>query len=188
MSEAWFLWHMWGTAPWYVSLPSSDYAVYSVLTLLFIASPSEHPSLIFIVFIIIVYILSDPSPPFQLTAAGEESQEEKRGKRCGTKLWRGPRLFAFVRSCQSLQLPRRGWGSVQTEKSCSAAVRAAAWCCYWAAESRARGQQSSEWSPTGRFKWAERKDGFAVTLLSLCVSFLTVFEQREVKIKSQLGV
>lgn len=38
-------------------------------TSLFIAGPSEPPSLI-----IIAYILSDPSPPFQLAATEEESQ------------------------------------------------------------------------------------------------------------------
>ncbi|KAI4832570.1 hypothetical protein KUCAC02_015533 [Chaenocephalus aceratus] len=94
---------MWGTAPRFISLPSSDYAVYSVLTLLFIASPSEHPSrLIFI----IAYILSDPSPPFQLAAAGEESQE-KRGKRCGTKLWRA-HVFLHLREAAKVSSCRGG--------------------------------------------------------------------------------
>ena len=51
-------------------------------TLLFIAGPSEPPSLIIIIIFIIAYILSDPSPPFQLAAAGEESQaEEEKGVR-----------------------------------------------------------------------------------------------------------
>lgn len=45
-------------------------------TLLFIAGPSEPPSLI----MSITYMLSDPFPPFQLAAAGEEKRgKEKKG-------------------------------------------------------------------------------------------------------------
>lgn len=70
-------------------------------TLLFIASPSEPPSLIIIVVVVVVfivaYILSDPSPPFHLAAAGEESEGEKR-KGAGPNYGRGPPLSLFSRS------------------------------------------------------------------------------------------
>lgn len=68
-------------------------------TLLFIAGPSEPPSLI-----IIAYILTEPSLPFQLAAAREESREKR--KRCETKLRRARVVLQFVRICQSLQLCR----------------------------------------------------------------------------------
>lgn len=76
----------------FISLRSCTLVLTS--TLLFIAGPSEPPSLI--IFIIIAYVPSDPSPPFQLAAAGEESQEKREKKGAGTKLRRCPRLFCRV--------------------------------------------------------------------------------------------
>lgn len=66
---------------------------------LFIAGPSE-PRLINI----IAYILSDPSPPFQLAAAGEESQEKK------------------------VSGPKYGWAHVFL-CSCALPMFPAVWCC-----------------------------------------------------------
>lgn len=87
-------------------------------TLLFISGPSEPPSLI-----IIAYILSDPSPPFQLAAAREESQEKRKGAR---QNYGGPTSFcksreaAKVSSCAGLR------SSSKLLRSSSAAVRAGA--------------------------------------------------------------
>lgn len=139
----------------FISLRSCTLVLTS--TLLFIAGPSEPPSLI--IFIIIAYVPSDPSPPFQLAAAGEESQEKREGKKkegAGTKLRRCPRLslrfFLFARSCQSLQL-RGAEELVQTAEellcscqSCGLMLLARGNGC------RGRGQQSSACRPTSRFK------------------------------------
>lgn len=137
----------------FISLRSCTLVLTS--TLLFIAGPSEPPSLI--IFIIIAYVPSDPSPPFQLAAAGEESQEKREKKGAGTKLRRCPRLFCrffffFARSCQSLQL-RGAEELVQTAEellcscqSCSLMLLARGNGC------RGRGQQSSACRPTSRFK------------------------------------
>ena len=112
----------------FISLRSCTLVLTS--TLLFIAGPSEPPSLI--IFIIIAYVPSDPSPPFQLAAAGEESQEKREGKKkegAGTKLRRCPRLslrFFFSREAakvSSCVVPR---SSSKLQRSSSAAVRAAA--------------------------------------------------------------
>lgn len=153
MSDARFLWHMWSTASSYVSLPSSHYAVLSS-TLLFIAGPSEPPSLIII--FIIAYILSDPSPPFQLAAAGEESQEKRKG---AGRSYGGAHVFshswevAKISSCAGLR------SSSKLLRSSSAAVRAVAWCCFWEAESAegegSRAQRAVH--PTGCFKWVHVK-------------------------------
>lgn len=113
-------------------------------TLLFIAGPSEPPSLI----IIIAYILSDPSPSFQLAAAGEESQEKRKGK----KLRRGPRLFAFVRSCQNLQLCGAE-DLVQTAEELLCSCQSCSLMLFLRGrECRGRGQQSSARRPTSCFK------------------------------------
>lgn len=116
-------------------------------TLLFIAGPSEPPKLIFI----IAYIPSDPSPPFQLAAAGEESQEKRKGVR--TKLRRGPRLLAFRRSCQSFQLCGAMELVLTAEELLCSCQSGSLMLLLRGKECRGRGQQSSVRRPTGCFKW-----------------------------------
>lgn len=139
-------------------------------TLLFIAGPSEPPSLIII--FIIAYILSDPSPAFQLAAAGEESQETRKG---AGQNYGGAHVFSYswgaakVSSCVGLR------SSSKLLKSSSAAVRAVAWCCYWEAKSAegegSRTQRAVPQAASNEFMFrADRKDDFAVTHFGLWYS------------------
>lgn len=98
MLDVWF-WHMWSTVSFYICLSSSCYTVHSRSTLLFIAGPSEPPRLIFI----IAYILSDPSPPFQLAASrGREKVSGPNYEKGGPHLFSFGNEAASVSSCEVL--------------------------------------------------------------------------------------
>lgn len=119
MSDVWFFWHMWSTVSLNVPAPFISATLCTpvlISTLLFIAGPSEPPSLnIIIVIIIIAHILSDPSSSFffQLPAAGEESREKRQGvgQNCG---WATSFFVSFL-PCVSEKLPKspavQGWGA-----------------------------------------------------------------------------
>ncbi len=137
--------------------------------LLFIAGPSEPPRLLILIIILIAYIQADSSSSF---STGEESQQKRKGT--GPN-YREAHVFLRLREAakvSSCAVPR---SSSKLLRSSSAAVRAAAWCCYWEAESAegegSRAQRAVPRAASNEFMFrAKRKDDFAVTLFCLRVS------------------
>lgn len=109
MSDVWFFWHMWSTVSLNVPAPFISATLCTpvlISTLLFIAGPSEPPSLnIIIVIIIIAHILSDPSSSFFSTASRRRRKPRKE-TRCGTKLRMGHVFFVSFLPCISEKLPK----------------------------------------------------------------------------------
>lgn len=179
MSDVWFFWHMWSTVSLNVPAPFISATLCTpvlISTLLFIAGPSEPPSLnIIIVIIIIAHILSDPSSSFFFfNCQPQEKKAEKRDK-VRDKTADGPRLFLFpfflalARSCQSLQLCRAEELAPKRLRSSSAAVRAAAWCYNWEAKSAegegSRAQRAIPQAASNELTlWDDRKDDCTATL------------------------
>lgn len=102
MSDVWFFWHMWSTVSLNVPAPFISATLCTpvlISTLLFIAGPSEPPSLnIIIVIIIIAHILSDPSSSFFFSTASRRRRKQRKETRCGTKLRMGHVFFCFLSS------------------------------------------------------------------------------------------
>lgn len=87
---------------------------------------------------------------FSTGSRGRRKPREE--KRCGTKRWQGPHLFALVRSCQSLQLSGAEELAQTAEELLCSCQSCSLMLLLRGSECRRRGQQSSARRPTGCFK------------------------------------